>query len=244
METKIKEELKDQSLSFESSGDNLASLTLLEKYDRYCRNDNLEEVSEDEDFFPDEIELQEEYARLRTDTANYADPKRRLTTGLSRRNVIADPELSVVDDDTTDNDNGDIYDGKSDIVNLDEFIQELSSIRKCEPDGNSIFCTETELEKIRENYQKIIDFILDRISKFEKTSSEKDLTEQQSDEKRDDTSNNDTSEQNNSGELQLLSEKMEKVRQARDRFYEVEQVVKEQLIQLEVVERYKLGSLG
>lgn len=244
METKIKEELNDQSLCFESSGDNLASLTLVEKYDRYCQSGNSEEVSDDEDFFPDEIELQEEYARLRTDTANHADPKRRLTTGLSRKNIITDPELSVVDDDTTDNEIGKSYDGKSDIVCLDELIQKLNSVRKCEPDGNSIFCTKTELEKIRENYQKIIDFILERTSRFEKTSSEKDLTEQQSDEKKDETSNNNTSELNNNEELKLLSQKMEQVRQARDRFYEVEQIVKEQLIQLEVVERYKLGSVG
>lgn len=210
METKIKDETKDQSLCFESSGEDVASLTLVEKYDRYCQSDNLD-VDSDEDFFPDELELQEEYARLRTDTANLTDPKRRLTTGLSRKKIISDPELSTDNEDVEQP-----HEGKSNITCFD-------SVRKCGPEGNSIFCTQIELEEIKEFYRKIIDFI-------KNTKFEKDLTEQQSEEE------NKLSE--------LLSEKMERVRQARDKFYEVEQIVKEQLIQLEVVERYKLGSVG
>lgn len=243
MDTKIKEETEDTSLCFESSGEDLASLTLVEKYDRYLRSVKEDVESEDEDFLPDEYELREEYDRLRADTANYASSNKRLTTGLSRRYINTDPELSVVDDDTTEDSN----DGeKDDAVCLNELLEVVDSVRRFGPDSNSIFCTQAELEQIRESYKNIIDFILKRSTNFSKTS--RDSGEQQSDEEEEDRAGdqvrNNVFEPNNNEEKKLLGEKMEMVQQARDRFYEVEQVVREQLDQLELVERYKMESVG
>lgn len=245
MEAQIKEETKETSLCFESSGDNLASLSLVERYDRFLQNDN-NEADSDGEFYPDDSVLREDFAQLRNDTANYSDQNRkntRLSTGLPCRYA----NLSVTDDDPTNEDSDDNSKSsierneKSGLIGLSELIEQLELVRRCGEDGNSVFCNETELEAIQEKYGKILDFVYDKSSTFEKTSGSKDLTSQQDEEQDGELRNHDEQREE---DIEILAEKMEQVQRARDRFYEVEQQVREQIEQLELVERYKMESVG
>lgn len=249
MEAQIKEEAKEASLCFETSSDNLASISLVEKYDRFIQNDN-SELDSDGDFFPDDAVLREEYAQLTSDTANYARAKNnRLSTGLpGKYTKSTDANCSTTEE--TDNgttsttgespESGDtrLKLDKSGLETLNELIDKLNEVRKCDPDGNSIFCDEHELEAIQERYGAILDFIHDKTCTFEQTSSPKDSDN----EEQVDVGN--ANENQLSDSMKLLTEKMLAVQQARDNFYDVEQQVREQIEQLELVERYKMESVG
>lgn len=212
MESQIKEEAKEASLCFESSGDNLASLSLIEKYDRFIQNEN-SEIDSDGEFFPDDTVLREEYAQLTSEATNYPRGKNhRLSSGLPGKFRKPDSD--------------------------DDLIEKLAEVRKREPDGNSIFCTEEELNKIQERYGAILDQLYEKSSLFERKSS---LKDSENDEQVD-VGNATLQEQGE--DMKRLAEKMVSVQQARDRFYEVERQVREQVEQLELVERYKMESLG
>lgn len=253
MEAQIKEEATESSLCFETSGENLASLTLVEKYDRYLQKD-ISDPDSDGDFFPDDTVLKEEYAQLRSEADNYTHNKRnhRLSTGLPGKYRSSDANISVIDDDSRNgtadeaSETSVIKNGRSGLTGLKELIEKLELVRKCDPEnGNSIFCTESELEAIQERYGEILDFMHEMSNNFERTSSSKDLSPQGS------PSDNDGGQQREEKETpeksehsRLLAEKLELVQQDRDRFYEVEQQVREQIEQLELVERYKMESVG
>jgi len=230
MEAQIKEEANEESLCFESPSETLAQLSLVEKYDQFLQTES-SDVDSDGDFFPDDTMLKKEYAQLRHDTANFARSSfgnNRLSTGLPGRHKILDVSLSMNDGENRNGTGdetlcaGDSGSDRSGLTGLNALIEKLSLVRKCKADGNSIFCTENELELIQERYGEILDYIQERSSSFEQPDQQ------------------DVPEQNS----ELLAEKIESVRQARDRFYEVEQQVREQLDQLELVERYKMESVG
>lgn len=264
METQLKREVDEDNLCFETSGDHLASLSLIEKYDRFILKE-VPEVDSDSDFFPDDTILKEEYAQLRLETAKHVRTKsisKRLSSGLpGRYRRGLDTNISVDDDDEPSNlsveqlddlDNGDST-CPSDRLRL--LIEDLNSIRRCEPDGNSIFCSKLEWETIQEKYGKILDFMYEFSPNFEKNNGSKG-EEDDCETDRETATNKVTSKSDPNGnehsrnnvetgeELELLTQKMESVQKARDKFYEVEQQVKEQIEQLELVERYKMESVG
>lgn len=257
MEAQIKEEAKESSLCFETSGDNLANLSLVEKYDRFIQNENSEIYDSDGDFFPDDTILRKEYAQLTSGALGYPRAKNhRLSTGLPGR--FRSLPLSNCDShQSKDRGNGTSNSSNDDSVMvkqehvackdeatnsglscIKELIDKLAEVRRIEPDGNSIFCEENELEAIQERYGAILDFLHERSSTFERLSSSKDSEN----EEQVDVGNAAPAEQRES--MKLLAEKIVAVQQARDRFYEVEQLIKEQVEQLELVERYKMESVG
>lgn len=267
MEKQIKEEANETSLCFDTSRDNLASLTLLEKYDRFIQNYS-SDADSDGDLFPDDTMIREEYAQLRVDTAKHtttAAKNLRLSTEIPGRSRRSDSShLSVVDDDAT---NGTIQESmaelgstkaveeQSGLISLNELIEKLELIRKCGEGGNSIFCTESELKAFQDSYGGILDFLREKSSTFERSNS-KDSDNHQDEDNEDEDEEVDVqvareNETNNNNitlhideDQKLLADKMELVQQARDKFYEVEQQVREQLEQLELVERYKMESVG
>lgn len=256
METQLREELKEDNLCFETSSDDLASLSFIEKYDRFLQQESPDVDSDADDFLPDDTMLRSEYAQLRSDTANYKKiTNHRLSTGLPSKymNCLDSTTVSVTDDDTP---NGSVIDSKDDstkqnetaLIELGKLLQRLEEVRKCDPEeGNSIICTEEELHSIQERYAAILDFIYNiGQSTFEKVNNFfKDSDSQQLDEDRSNEGNNGTATApSQSEDLQMLAKKMESVANARDKFYEVEQQVREQIEQLELVERYKMESVS
>lgn len=269
METQLKREVDEDSLCFETSGDHLASLSLLEKYDRFIQKE-VPEVDSDSDFFPDDTLLKEEYAQLRLETAKHVRTKsigKRLSSGLpGRYRKSLDTNISVVDDDEPSNLSIEHFNDREQLDHetsvcpserLRLLIEDLDKVRRCEPDGNSIFCTKEEWETIQEKYTKILDFMFELSSCFEKTIGNKEEDEEEEHETDRDTAGDKVtckSKPEDQGhtrnnvekdeELKLLAQKMESVQKTRDKFYEVEQQVKEQIEQLELVERYKMESVG
>lgn len=270
MEGQFKKETEDDSLCFETSGDELASLSLIEKYDRYLQRDT-SEVDSDTDFFPDDTILKEEYAQLRIETAKHARTKSInscLSTGIPgkfRKSVNSN--ISVVDDDEPSNVSSELTEDREQpnrddlcpIERLNHLIEDLATIRKCEPDGNSIFCEKDEWHTIQVKYGAILDLFYDLSSCFESTTNSKSIEDHQSRDRDGDDDNDEDVEvikkepdgfthPNNNEEkdedMKLLAKKMDSVQEARDKFYEVEQQVREQLDQLELVERYKMESVG
>lgn len=243
METQIKEETKETSLCFESSGGDLASLSLVERYDRFLQNDH-SEADSDGDFFPDDTVLREDFAQLRNDTANYTTQQSRKNNRLSTGLPCKYANLSVTDDEPTNGDSDDNSrssvekDEKSGLIGLNLLIEQLEIVRQCGEDGNSVFCNEAELEAIQEKYGKILDFMYDKSSTFERTNGSKD-EEHDGHDGQIENHNHESEE-----DFRILADKMEQVKKARDRFYEVEQQVREQIEQLELVERYKMESVG
>lgn len=242
MDAQIKEEAKEASLvCFDTSGDsttNLASLSLVEKYSRYIQNEN-SEMDSDCDFFPDDTVLREEFALLTTSRGRQ-NRNHRLSTGLPGKYNSIEKKSSepTNDDDDEEEEDKPQPTPTTDLNCLNELIERLAEIRRCEPDGNSIFCTEQELESIQERYGAILDFLYEKSSTFERRSSSKDSEN----EEQVDVGNVAPEEQREN--MKLLAERIVSVQQARDRFYEVEQQVREQIEQLELVERYKMESVS
>lgn len=217
MDTIIKEEFKEVSLcvvdSDDENQDDLASSSIAEKYDRFLR-DNHSDSESDLDYFPDDDILKEEYAQLKSDSSfnltqsNHLEqqrPPHRLSTGIpSNRKPLPNQPT----------------------VGIKELIDKLAAVRKCGPDGNSVFCTEDELTTIQGAYAEILDYLDSKTSDFKETEiSESQPTAELSDERK------------------VFLEKIEAVRKARDAFHEIEGQVREQIEQLELVERYKMESV-
>jgi hypothetical protein len=224
MEAQIKEETKEESLvCLDTSGDtNLASLSLVEKYSRYVQNEDAD-IDSDCDFFPDDTVLREQFAVLARDAHTFPQAKsHRLSVGLTVK------QRDPVDTDEKKPDSC-----------LNELLKKLSEVRRCEPDGNSIFCNdEQELLDIQDRYGDILSYLQEKSSSFSRKSSPKDS---ENDEQVD-VGNAAPEEQRES--MKLLAEKIVSVQQARDLFYELEQQVREQIEQLELVERYKMESVS
>lgn len=258
METQLKEELKEDSLCFETSSENLASLSVIEKYDRFLQKGSPDvDDSDADDFFPDDTMLRREYAQLRSDTENYKKiTNHRLSAALPVKylNNLDSTTVSVTDDDTPNGsleesgkEAGDSVKTETGLIELGKLLQKLEEVRKCDhEEGNSIFCTAEELHAIQERYGEILDHIHNLTPFFEKANISRDSDSQQLDGDASSEENNGTSDpsQSQSEGKQLLANKMESVAKARDRFFEVEQQVREQIEQLELVERYKMESVS
>lgn len=271
-------------MCFETSSDDLASLSVIERYDRFLQRENADDVddSDADDFFPDDTMLRREYARLRSDTTlnnHRRITNNRLSGGLPAKYINNhDTSIVSVTDDDTLNGSIDVGGGKeagdapirpeTALIELGKLLHKLEEVRKCgAEEGNSIFCTEEELHAIQERYAAILDFIYALRPTFEKANNCKDSDsdepqelendhEDEDDDGDDDDENdirpNDENngcttttvappqQPNQSQEMQLLERKMESVARARDRFFEIEQQVREQIEQLELVERYKM----
>lgn len=109
-------------------------------------------------------------------------------------------------------------DQNPDIINFDKSIEQLNNVKRCEP----ISCTEEELNKISDTYAQILRFIEMKANNSFEVEVE-------------DIKINDS---------ELLAEKIESLRLVRDEFYEIQQQVREYIEQLELVERYKMESVG
>lgn len=257
METQIKEEENEPSLCFETSGDNLGSLTLIEKYDKFLHNENHDsEADSDGDFLPNETLLRDEYARLRRKTNNFMRAKCQSSSSPEKRSKYKGMDFNssdIVDvDGNTDLRNGLNKDEKSSLASLDELIGKLNEVRKHESNWRNILCTEEEIDNISSRYGQLLDFIYKKsISSFEKSNGSKDSDSQEPDvdvnndidEDRDKDDENNLSNRQNQ-DFVVLGKKIESVHKVRDKYFEVEQEVREQIEQLELVERYKMESGG
>ena len=240
METQIKEEAHEDSLCFETSGDDLANLSFVEKYDRFVRAEH-SDIDSDGEFFPDDNLLRQEYAQLTGDATNYQRAKfhRRLSTGLPGRYGSQDSNCTldrIVEANNGKTANSEEKSGYSDSKSqeksrLAELIARLGEIRKCDPDGNSIFCTQEELDTIQERFGDVLDYLHDKSSTFERCSSSK----YSDNEEQVDVGNAIPDEQREV--MRMLADKIVSVQQVRERFHEVEHQVREQVEQLELVER-------
>lgn len=112
-------------------------------------------------------------------------------------------------------------------INIDEPIRQLGFVRKTGQDGNSIFCTKQELDNIQERYGEILDFIADKTKLFSEVNSGIE-------------SGAVATKQKDDNMPETLIEKIKSVQQARDKLYDIESQVREQIEQLELVERYKM----
>lgn len=253
MEAQIKEELKEATLCFETSGDNLASLSLIEKYDRFMQNPE-NEISCDggANFFLDESFLNEEFAKLTSNATNTSQAKNHRLSHTLPEDYSRSPNSSI-DVDGTGNGirqpkENEIKDEQHDQAQdlsskrLHKLIEELEPIRKtC--GGNFISCKDNDqLESLKEKYSSILDWFWYKQSHFERTNSSR---SSENDEEVD--VEDKAIAPGDRGELfatGALAEKVSALQEARDRFYEVEQQIKEQVEQLELVERYKMESVG
>lgn len=257
MEAQIKEEVKEASICCDVPADDLGSLSFVEKYSRYIQNENLSDIDSDCDFFPDDAVLREEYAQLTRETATYQRAKHnRLSAGfpikfrsISSANRTMPEESNDVGKNgaTTNTTHGDdtITGGDSkmsarqkDVAYLNELIENLAEVRKTGPEGNSIFCTQEELEAIQERYGAILDFLQEKSTTFELRDSSKDSEN----EEQVDVGHVTPEEQRES--MRLLQEKIMSVQQARDRLNEIRNQVTEQIEQLEIFERTKMETVG
>lgn len=243
MEAQIKEEIKDASLCFETSGDNLPNISLVDKYDRFIQNEEI--YDSDGDSFPDDTILKKEYAQLTRGITGLPElPNKRRSLPFSNHNLYHSKDsgngVTMKPNDQSSEDN--VVDtetsSKPGHTSMDELIDRLAEVRRTGLEGNSCFCEPDEQELIRERYAAILDSLYERSSTFERRSSSKD---------------SDNEEQVDVGKaapadqreiMKMINDKRSAVQVARDRFYEVEQQVKEQVEQLELVERYKMESVG
>lgn len=193
MDSRIKEEKAE--LSFESAGDNPASISLIEKYDLFLKDD----LSEDSDEDTEELIKNQ----MKNCQSKYA---------------------------TTDND---LFvpcfvPRQQPNLDLDEPLRQLEAVRKTGDDGNSIFCTQSEFEAIAERYEDIISFIADKRKLFSEVNSS------------DESNSGAVTAKQNDDIPEALIDKIKSVQQARDKLYDIENQVREQIEQLELVERYKM----
>ena len=257
MEAQIKEEVKEASICCDIPADDLGSLSFVEKYSRYIQNENLSDIDSDCDFFPDDAVLREEYAQLTRETATYQRAKNnRLSSGLpirfrsisSANRTMPEETIDVGNNGaTTDSDHHDdtvtgadneINTPRKDVAYLNELIENLAEVRKTGAEGNSIFCTQEELDAIQERYGAILDFLQEKSTSFEPKDSSKDSEN----EEQVDVGHVTPEEQRES--MRLLQEKIMSVEHARDRLNEIRNHVTEQIEQLEIFERTKMESVG
>lgn len=259
----LEEQIKEANVSLDSGENCLASLTFIEKYEQYLQGSHFEDPDDsDSDYFPNDMTLREEYNQLKHDSSERirANKTNRLSTGLPGKHNSFDANniLEAVGDQVKtrkhDVQNGSVEsnefinieetkedkDERSGLNGLNKLIEKLEKVRQCGPEGNSIFCTAEELEALQECYGEILDYIQEKSKSFE-GSSNPTMTPQEPDQV-DENDNGQTNKQEENEDRKLLSEKMESVQKARDRFYEVQHLVQEQIEQLELVERYKMES--
>lgn len=264
MDNLLEQESKDANLNVESGDENLPCLTFIERYERFLQGNHFDDPDDsDSDYFPDIAILREEYNQLKHERSEKfrANTSNRLSTGLPGKqnslelnNVTAtrDPinkqyEIQNGSTDAIEFTSGDTKqtkDERSGLNGLNKLIEKLETVRRCGPGGNSINCTRAELEAIQNCYSEILEYIHEKSGDFEKQSNST-MTPQQSDEQDEDRNELEDQirkPQEESQDRILLTKKMESVQRARDRYYEVEQLVQESIEQLELVERYKMES--
>lgn len=266
MEDQLKEAVVNSSLCFNTSGDELASLTLVEKYDRYLQDEHTDAESDGE-LYPDDTVLRQEYAQMKNNYKEATDKSYRSRLSLcipgkyrssigTTSSASGSPDKSSTKTQTQreqQEEQDKSKDVRTGLNKFNELIEKLAQVRKCDPDGNSIFCTEEELLAIQSSYGEILDFIYEKSATFVKAESTSKDCDGQRDS--DDTDGQDeevevkdtvppTPPTSHSEDLRILAEKIESVQRTRDKFYEVEQHVKDYLEQLELVERYKMESVG
>lgn len=246
----------DRSLSVESGDETQPSPTFLKQYEEFLLRTALNDGEDsDSDCFPDETILREEYKQMKYDSSEKirANKSHNLTTSLPGRHnsfeinkpsdahngSISEQESGTISETKEDRDE------RSGLNGLNRLIEKLETVRQCGENGNSIFCSQSELEAIQECYGQILDYMQERSSSFEKTNNST-TTPQETDEEEDvetcDSKNAMNNKQDQNEDMKLLEKKLESVQKTRDKFFEVEQHVQEQIEQLELVERYKMES--
>lgn len=249
MERLIKEKEADASLCVETGDEVSASLSIVEKYDRFLQGEDFDESNDsDIDYFANDSILKEEYNQIKHDNSEKLQkPKTsRLSTGLPERyNRLEtnNDHIEVCDANNGTTDSREDKDEKSGLTKLKKLIEQLHQVRSCGDDGNSIFCDKNELDNIEHNYANIINFLKLRSKSFEKNTE----PTSPSGRNNDDITFSDNLASVQSADTTLdrksFTEHLEAVEKARDRFYVIEQQVRELIEQLELVERYKMESL-
>lgn len=253
MEAQIKEEAKDASLCFEAaSQDGSASLSFVEQYGRYIRGNN-SDIDSDCDFLPDETVLRDEYVKLTNGNASFPRVKNhRLSSGLPGKYRSANQTNRTFSDETIDvvtnnnNNNAQVDETtehksdkrRRDSCRLDELIEKLNEVRRTGPEGNSIFCTEEELDAIQERYGAILDYLHEETAIFERTSNSKDSENEEQ------VDVGQVAPEDQRESMQLLQEKIQSIQQVRDRLNDLRNQVKDQIEQLEIFERTKMENVG
>lgn len=204
MDTLIKE--GDSSL-IAVSGDKQPSDSILDKYENFIQGDDSDD---DEDYFADISNLRQEYDQIKQNSSTKT--KSRLSLGLPEN------KSNLSSDDTTA---------------IKRLIEQLDLHRKGGPDGNSIFCTEEELNAIQGCYGSILDLLQERSSTFEERANA-------NVESPEDAENQTPVEP--PFDMKSLTPHLEALQGVRDKFFLVEQQVRELIEQLELVERYKMES--
>lgn len=251
------------------SCDDVLSESLLGKYISYIKKSGSDaELDSEDEYLPNDDCLREKYAQVRSNESNTSASistsgsrqSKRLSTGIPAKYKT----IEVINDEDSQNSTLQANDvnerGKAALERLYGLIEKLKTVRRCGLDGNSIFCTQSELDAIQEGYGKILDLVHESTSMFETRSCclSRELNETNRQSKDDRKSGGDMprdnqEDQSSDNHLNVkpvdkgkdtLAEKITSVKVARDKFYEVEQQVKDYLEQLELVERYKMESVG
>lgn len=255
MESLIKQEEHNASLCVEAGDNQLASLSIIDKYDRFIQGDDSDEGEDsDEDYFPNESVLKKEIDQIKHGRSEKSTkPNSRLSLGLPAKyktnelntslpNISALPRNGTTEQliaTKTELDSRELKEERSGVKHLKKLIEKLNTQRICGPDGNSIFCTEEELSSIQESYGAILDFLYEKsITTFEKKDSASISSPNETDDSTLDNTTTDLSLDKSS-----LIPHFEATQEVRDKFFLVEQQVRDLIEQLELVERYKMESL-
>lgn len=258
MDSLIKEDGDKADLCVVDGDVGKPSLSIVEKYDRFVQGDDSDEEEEDGDFLPINI-MREAYKQIKHKSAEKSKSGRsRLSLGLPSRLRTQDANLSLppaisdgIKNGTTESpspailgqDTKECKEEKSGVKTLNKLIEQLNIKRTCGPEGNSIFCSEEELRDIQDSYGKILDLLESKSATFEKNNNTDVNSPQESDHNMTYHETQLTLPSELTFDKKLLDAHLESTQRARDRFFLVEQQVRELVEQLELVERYKMESL-
>lgn len=207
MEQEIKNKTDQHDLLIAPSADGQASSTLINKYEHFIRNDLNIDNDSDNEFMPDECMLKDDFAKLRKSlTSN--ESSRQLTNLLNKNRN----ETYFVDESPVQ---------QQGIDRLNELIEKLSQIRKCGPNGNSIFCNADDHKNIERQYGELLDFVYETCTKLNQPKPPPTCIE-----------------------TEALDAKIASVEETRNKLSSVMNQVNELLEQLELVERYKMESVS
>lgn len=225
MDNQIKELDQDPSICFETSGDDLGSLTLIERYNKYLQQE--EDEDDDDDSEGDYDEMKSFLNNLLNDLKDISqidNNHRRISMNidLAKNNYV-----NVDDNDSSSPTSTSSKSFNIDIETIEKLIESLNLAKKnFENTVTNETCEEAHVKDISEKYGDILDYIYNKtVSSLERLDSLKELDDDCED-------------------FQILAEKIDSVHKARDKYVEVEQEVREQVEQLELVERYKMESVG
>lgn len=257
MDSLIKEGDK-ANLSVVSGDVGQPSLSIVEKYDRFLQGDDDDDQDSDNDFLPVNI-MREAYNQMKQKSAEKSKTTSgRLSLGLPSRLRTQDLNKSLPPAIGAGLKNGtsepaspsrlgyeskEVKDERSGVKTLKKLIEKLNVQRDCGPNGNSIFCTEEELKDIQEYYGQILDLLEERSDTFEGKTIVNVNSPQDSEHNMTCHGTHSSLPTDTTFDKKLLASHLESTQKARDKFYIVEQQVRELVEQLELVERYKMESL-